>query len=99
MSNLQMFVREKRPNLTPLIGRVSIPATAQKIGVSAATVAKSLEHMRRPGMLREISRRGASPMFVYATHPAILNAGQTESSHGLDRYVARDYYIIHVILH
>ena len=34
---------------------VSIPAAAQKIGISAPTVAKSLDHMQRLGILREIT--------------------------------------------
>jgi hypothetical protein len=36
---------------------VSIPATAQKIGISAPTVAQLLEHMRQLGILREITGR------------------------------------------
>jgi Fic family protein len=36
---------------------VSIPAAAQKIGISAPTVAKSLDHMQRLGILREITGR------------------------------------------
>ena len=52
---------------------VSIPATAQKIGISAPTVAKSLEHMRRLGILREINRTGRHRLFVYEPYLAILN--------------------------
>jgi Fic family protein len=35
---------------------VSIPATAERIGISAPTVAKSLEHMHDLGMFREIGQ-------------------------------------------
>jgi Fic family protein len=54
---------------------VSIPATAQKIGLSAPTVAKSLEHMRRLGILREITGRPRHRLFVYDAYLAILNEG------------------------
>jgi Fic family protein len=54
---------------------VSIPATAQKIGLSAPTVAKSLEHMRRLGILREITGRQRHRLFVYGAYLAILNEG------------------------
>jgi Fic family protein len=58
---------------------VSIPATAQKIGLSAPTVAKSLEHMRRLGILREITGRQRHRLFLYDAYLAILNEG-TEPS-------------------
>jgi len=54
---------------------VSIPATAKKIGVSAPTVAKSLQHMRRLGMLRDITGRERHRLFVYEPYLAILNEG------------------------
>jgi Fic family protein len=54
---------------------VSIPATAQKIGISAPTVAKSLEHMRQLGILREITGRERHRLFVYEPYLAILNEG------------------------
>ncbi len=54
---------------------VSIPATAQKIGISAPTVAKSLEHMRRLGILREITGRERRRLFDYEPYLAILNEG------------------------
>jgi Fic family protein len=53
----------------------SIPATAQKIGLSAPTVAKSLEHLRRLGVLREITGRPRHRLFVYDGYLAILNEG------------------------
>lgn len=54
---------------------VSIPATARKTGLSAPTVAKSLEHMRRLGMLHEITGRPRHRLFVYDAYLAILNEG------------------------
>ncbi len=54
---------------------VSIPATAKRIGISAPTVAKSLEHMRRLGILREITGRPRHRLFVYDAYMAILNEG------------------------
>ena len=54
---------------------VSIPATAQKIGISAPTVAKSLAHMRLLGILREITGRERHRLFVYEPYLAILNEG------------------------
>ena len=54
---------------------VSIPAAAASIGISAPTVAKSLEHMRRLGMLREITGRQRHRLFVYDAYLAILSEG------------------------
>ncbi len=54
---------------------VSIPATAQKIGISAPTVAKSLNHMRRLEILRETTGRERHRLFVYDAYLAILNEG------------------------
>jgi len=54
---------------------VSIPATAQKIGISKPTVAKSLEHMRLLGILREITGRERHRLFVYEPYLSILNEG------------------------
>jgi Fic family protein len=54
---------------------VSIPATARSTGISAPTVAKSLEHMRQLGMLREITGRQRHRLFVYDAYLAILNEG------------------------
>lgn len=54
---------------------VSIPATAQNIGLSAPTVAKSLDHMRRLGILRETTGRQRHRLFVYDAYLAILNEG------------------------
>ncbi len=54
---------------------ISIPAAAQKIGISAPTVAKSLDHMRRLGMLREVTGRERHRLFVYEQYLQILNEG------------------------
>ena len=54
---------------------VSIPAAAKSIGISAPTVAKSLEHMRHLGLLREITGRQRHRLFVYDAYLAILSEG------------------------
>ena len=54
---------------------VSIPAAAHKIGISGPTVAKSLEHMRQLGILRETTGRERHRLFVYEPYLAILNEG------------------------
>jgi Fic family protein len=54
---------------------VSIPAAAHKIGISAPTVAKSLEHLQQLGVLREITGRQRHRLFVYNAYLAILNEG------------------------
>ena len=54
---------------------VSITIAAKKIGVSAPTVAKSLEHMRQLGMLRETTGRERHRLFVYVAYLKILNEG------------------------
>jgi len=54
---------------------VSIPATAGKIGISAPTVAKSLEHLQRLGILRETTGRERHRLFVYEPYLSILNEG------------------------
>lgn len=54
---------------------LSIPAAARKLDISAPTVAKSLRHMQRLGMLREITGRQRHRVFVYDPYVAILNEG------------------------
>ena len=54
---------------------MSIPAAAGRIGISAPTVAKSLDHMRQLGMLREITGRQRHRLFVYDAYLAILSEG------------------------
>jgi Fic family protein len=53
----------------------SIPATAEAIGISAPTVAKSLGHMQQLGIVREVSGRQRRRLFVYDKYLAILNEG------------------------
>ena len=45
------------------------------LGLSAPTVAKSLEHMQQLGMLREITGRQRHRLFVYDAYLAILSEG------------------------
>jgi hypothetical protein len=52
----------------------SIFGAAAKLGISALTVAKSFAHLRKLGMLREITGKRRR-MFAYDWYPAILNAG------------------------
>ena len=54
---------------------LSIPRTAEKIGISAPTVAKSLEHLQRLGVTHEITGRPRHRLFVYERYLAILNEG------------------------
>ena len=54
---------------------VSIPDVAASIGISAPTVAKSLEHMRQLGLLRETTGRQRHRLFVYSAYLAILSEG------------------------
>jgi Fic family protein len=60
---------------------ISIPAAASKLSISAPTVAKSIEHMRQLGMLREITGKQRHRLFVYQKYLEILNQG-TEPSTG-----------------
>ena len=57
---------------TPII---SIVNAAPKIGLSAPTVAKSLEHLRQLGIVREMTGRQRHRMFVYEPYLTILNEG------------------------
>jgi Fic family protein len=68
-STLRVFEHAKR---SPI---VSIPSTAEKTGVSAPTVAKSIEHLQRLGILREITGRQRHRLFVYDAYLGILSEG------------------------
>jgi len=57
---------------TPIL---SIVNAAPKIGISATTVAKSLEHLRQLGIVRELTGKQRHRMFVYEPYLAILNEG------------------------
>ena len=54
----------------------SIPAAAERLEISAPTVAKSFAHMGKLGMLREITGKRRRRLFVYDRYLAILN-GET----------------------
>jgi Fic family protein len=54
---------------------LSIPTAAEKIGLSAPTVAKSVYHLRRLGVLREMTGRQRRRHFVYDAYLNILNEG------------------------
>ena len=54
---------------------ISIVRAAPEIGISAPTVAKSLGHLRRLGIAREMTGRQRHRMFVYEPYLAILNEG------------------------
>jgi Fic family protein len=54
---------------------ITIPATAQKLSISAPTVTKSIEHMRKLGILRETTGKQRHRLFVYDKYLAILNQG------------------------
>ena len=54
---------------------LSIPAAARKLSISAPTVAKSIEHMRHLGMLREVTGKQRHRLFVYHRYMDILNQG------------------------
>jgi predicted transcriptional regulator len=57
---------------------VTLPVVAQKIGISAPTVAKSLEHLRLLGIVRETTGRERNRLFVYESYLAIPNEGTVE---------------------
>jgi len=52
----------------------SIPGAAEKLGISAPTVAKSFADMGKLGMLREITGKRRRRVFAYDRYLAILNA-------------------------
>jgi len=68
-SALRVFEHLQRNPIT------SIPDAAKKIGVSAPTVAKSLEYLRHLGIVRETTQRQRHRLFVYQAYLAILNEG------------------------
>ena len=54
---------------------ISIPTLSRKLGLTAPTVAKSLEHMIRLGILREGTGRRRGRLFVYEKYVEVLNRG------------------------
>jgi Fic family protein len=53
----------------------SIQGAAERLGISAPTVAKSFAHMGKLGMLRETTGKRRHRLFAYDKYLAILNAG------------------------
>jgi hypothetical protein len=54
---------------------MSIPDAAAKVGTSAPAVAKSVEHLRQLGILREKTGQRPHRLVVYRACRAILNEG------------------------
>ena len=54
---------------------LSIGATAEKTAISFPTVSSAVEHMRRLGLLREITGKRRKRLFVYNAYLAILSEG------------------------
>ena len=54
---------------------VAIPDAAQRLGISAPTIAKSIQHMVDLGLVREITGRQRGRMFVYGDYLSILSRG------------------------
>jgi Fic family protein len=56
----------------PIVG---IPDAAQRLGLSAPTIAKSIQHLQVLGIVREITGKQRGRLFVYDGYLAILNRG------------------------
>ena len=54
---------------------IAIPDAARETGISAPTVAKSIQHLRDLGLLREITGKQRGRMFVYSDYLGILSQG------------------------
>lgn len=54
---------------------IAIPDAAQRLGISAPTTAKSVHHLERLGILREITGRQRRRLFAYDGYLQILNRG------------------------
>jgi len=54
---------------------IAIPDAARETGMSAPTVAKSIQHLRDLGLLREITGKQRGRMFVYSDYLSILSQG------------------------
>lgn len=68
-SVLRVFEHAQR---SPIL---AIPTAAEKIGLSAPTVAKALEHLQHLGIAREITGKQRRRHFVYDAYLSILNEG------------------------
>ncbi len=56
----------------PIVG---IPDAALKLGISAPTIAKSIQHLEKLGIIREITGKQRGRMFVYSDYLNILSRG------------------------
>jgi Fic family protein len=54
---------------------LSIPTTAQKLGISFPTVRSAVNHLQKLGVLRKITGKQRRRLFVYAAYMKILNEG------------------------
>ena len=54
---------------------IAIPDAARETGMSAPTVAKSIQHLRDLGLLREITGKQRGRMFAYSDYLGILSQG------------------------
>jgi Fic family protein len=54
---------------------VTIPATAERLSLSAPTVAKALQHMLKLGMVRETTGKQRHRLITYHRYLEILNRG------------------------
>lgn len=54
---------------------LSIPSTAEKVGISFPTTSAAIEHLQRLGILREITGQQRGRIFVYESYVAILSEG------------------------
>jgi len=54
---------------------LSIPMTAEKIGISFPTVTSAVNHLQKLGVLREITGKQRRRLFVYDAYMKILNEG------------------------
>ena len=54
---------------------IAIPDAAQRLGISAPTVSKSIQHMERLGIVSEITGRQRRRLFVYNAYLGILSRG------------------------
>jgi Fic family protein len=54
---------------------IAIPDASQRLGISAPTIAKSVHHLERLGILREITGRQRRRLFAYDGYLQILNRG------------------------
>ncbi|MDE0661095.1 MAG: winged helix-turn-helix transcriptional regulator [Gammaproteobacteria bacterium] len=54
---------------------VSIPRAAERLGISRPTVARSVEHLERLGVLHEVTGRRWGRTYAYRDYLRILESG------------------------